>query len=107
MSRVTCHMSLYSLSKTVLARDLQFSHNNHYTLCVQCHMSGVTCQVLHVTYHVSRVMYNNNKKLQRGLSWLVEALLSTGPTLFSFYTFSYYQHIDTKYLFILTCSGPF
>ena len=47
----------------VRARDLQFSHNIHYTLCVQCHMShvrchlsGVTCQVSHVTCHVSCVM---------------------------------------------------
>ena len=51
-----CHMSLFKLSQTVRARDLQFSHNIHFTLCVQCLMSGVTYQVSHVRCHMSLVM---------------------------------------------------
>ena len=56
MSRVRCHMSLFNLSHTVRARDLQFSHNIHSTLCVQYHMSGVTYQVSHVGCHMLLVI---------------------------------------------------
>ena len=56
MSCVRCHMSLFILSQTVIARDLQFSHNIYYSLCVQCHMSGVTNQVSHVRCHMSLCM---------------------------------------------------
>ena len=94
MSRVRCHMSLFNLSQTVRARDLQFSHNIHYTLCVQCHMSGDTYQVSHVRCHMSCVMCHVSCVMchvscvicniyiffcTKWLSWLVEALLSTGP----------------------------
>ena len=51
VSCVTCYMSLFNLSQTVRARDLQFSHN---ILHVTCHLSVVTCLVSHVTCHVSR-----------------------------------------------------
>ena len=56
MSHIRCHMSLFNLSQTVRARDLQFSHNIHYSLFVQCHMSGVTYQVMHVGCHISLFM---------------------------------------------------
>ena len=91
MSRVRCHMSLFNLSQTVIARDLQFSHNIHYSLCVQCHMSGVTYQVSHVRCHMSLFMCHVPCVMcyvsfviyiffTKWLSWLVEALLSKGPT---------------------------
>ena len=108
MSRVRCHMSHFTLSQTVRARDLQFSHN--ITLCVQCHMShfrchlsGVTCQVSHVTCHVSCVMCHVlcvicNIFFTKWLSWLVEALLSTGPTPSSFQIFFLLKRFDTQYL---------
>ena len=55
-----------------------------------CHMSGVTyhmshvrCHVSHVRCHVSGVIFFVDK----GLSLLVEGLLSTGPTEYSFEAF--------------------
>ena len=56
ISCVRCHTSLFNLSQTVRARDLQFSHTIHYTLCVQCHLSGVTYQVSHVRCHMSLLL---------------------------------------------------
>ena len=46
-----------------------------------CHMSRVTCHVLHVTHKVSNYLIFFTK------SWslLVEGLLSTGPTPSSYY----------------------
>ena len=87
-SLVRCPMSLFNLSQTVRARALQFSPNNHYTLWVQCHMSGVTYQVSHVRCHISLVMCHVSCVMwyvsyviyiffTKLLSWLVEALLST------------------------------
>ena len=52
----TCHMSLFNLSQTERARDLQFTHNIPYTRCVQCHMSGVTYQLSHVRCYMLLVM---------------------------------------------------
>ena len=118
MSRVRCHMSLFNLSQTVIARDLQFSHNIHYSLCVQCHMSGVTYQVSHVRCHMSLFMCHVPCVMcyvsfviyiffTKWLSWLVEALLSKGPTPSSFFLFFFYKRFDTQYLLISACSGPF
>ena len=98
MSRVRCHMSLCNLSQTVIARDLHFSHNIHYSLCVQCHMSGVTYQVSHVRCHMSLFMCHVPCVMcyvsfviyiffTKWLNWLVEALLSKGPTPSSFQFF--------------------
>ena len=79
-------------NQIVRAGDLQCSHNIHYTLCVQCDMSGVRYQVSHVTCHVSGVRCHVSYFMchflcvickiffTKWLSWLVEALLSTGPT---------------------------
>ena len=101
MSCVRCHMSLFNLSQTVRAKDLQFSQIIHYTLCVHCHMSGVTYQVSHVRCHMSLVMCHVTYVMchvlcvicniyffsSKWLSWLDEALLSTGPTPSSFSKF--------------------
>ena len=54
VSCVTCVMSLFNLSQTVRARDLQFWHNNPHALCVMC--PEVTCQVSHVRCHMSIVL---------------------------------------------------
>ena len=98
MSHVRCHMSLYSLSQTVRAKDLQFSYA--FTLCVKCHMSLIMCHVSHVMCHIFLF-------LSKWLIWLVEALLSTGPTPSSFQTFSYYKRTVTEYLLISAFSGLF
>ena len=45
MSHVTCHMSLFNFSQTVRARDLQFAHDIHHTLCVMCLVSHVRCHM--------------------------------------------------------------
>ena len=50
MSRVMCHMSLFNLSETVRARDLQFSHDINITQCVMCPVS-------HVRYHMSLAIF--------------------------------------------------
>ena len=87
MSPVRCQMSLFNLSQTVIARDLQFSHIIHYTLCVQCHMSSVTYQVSHVKCHMSLVMCHVSCGVicniyiflfTKTLSWLVELCYQQG-----------------------------
>ena len=61
MSRVTCQVSR-----------------------VRCHVSGVTCLVSRVWCHVSGVKYKYIYFfLQHRVFWLMEGLLSTGPTLSS------------------------
>ena len=51
-----CHMPLFNHSQSVRARDLQFSHDIHHTLCVICLVSHVRCHMLLVTCHVSLVI---------------------------------------------------
>ena len=89
VSHVTCQVSHVTLQSLTCI---------HYTLCVLCHMSGVT-------NHLSCVMCYIF--FTKWLSWFVETLLSIGPTLSSFLNFSYYKRIDAKYLLISACSSPF
>ena len=55
LSCVTCHVSCVTCH-FLTSPKLQISHNIPYTLCVQCHTSGVTYQVSHVRYHMSLIM---------------------------------------------------
>ena len=89
MSHVTCHFTAsptpYKLETCnfhiiftipyVSSVTFQVSH-------VRCHMSGVTCHLSCVMCHVSQFLV-----FSKWLSWLVEALLSTGPTPSSFRLF--------------------
>ena len=120
VSHVTCQVShvTFNLSQTVIARDLQFSHNIHYSLCVQCHMSGVTYQVSHVRCHmslfmchvpcvmcyVSFVIYIFFYKVAELVGW-GSVIKRAYPVYFLFYF--YYNGFDTQYLLISACSGPF
>ena len=54
--------------------------------------------------HVSCVICNMH--FFELLSWLVEALLSTGPNPSTFKIFSYEKRFDTQYLLISAYSGP-
>ena len=76
---VMCHMAhnlclvshaTFLPYQTIRARDLQFLHDIHHTLCVMCLVSHVRCHMSIVTYHVSLV---------------VKGLLSMGPASSSFF----------------------
>ena len=119
LSCFTCHVSgVQCHLLTFPWPDLQFSHNIHYTLCVQCHMShvrchlsGVTCPVSHVTCHVSCVMCYVSYVIffffTKWLSCLVEALLSTGPTPSGFKIFFLLKTLWYTIFTISACIGPF
>ena len=47
--------SKHHYTQTVRARKRKFWENIHPPLCVTCQVSGVTCQVSHVRFHMSGV----------------------------------------------------
>ena len=96
--------SKHHYSQTVRCRDLNFDtmFTTRHVSCVKCHLSCVmcVCPVSRVTCHLSRVMHNfikfffwlDTSIYIRTKSWkkLVKGLLSKGPTLFSFWLYSFF-----------------
>ena len=86
--------SKYHKSQTVIASDFKILWDKiHHHLCETCHMScvksHVICHVSHSMCHISCVTVFNLLYIfsfwNKWWSLLVEGLLSTGPTLYSFY----------------------
>ena len=87
--------SKHCQSQTGRARELKFWENVHPTLCVMCYVSCVRCQVSGVRCQVSGVRCQVSGVMcqiyiffggTKWLGWLVEGLLSTGPTPSSLFT---------------------
>ena len=84
------------------ARELKFWENVHPTLCVMCHVSCVTCYLLRVTYQSTffkpffynkkeeDIFFPSLKNFTKWWSWLMEGLLSTGPTPSSLNIYIYF-----------------
>ena len=89
-----CSINIFSLFIHSLIES-SFWENNHppphvtyHVSCVRCHKPGVTCQVsclrCHITCHIFFVF-------TKCWSWLVEGLLSMGPTLSRFSSYCFYS----------------
>ena len=66
--------------------------------CVMCHMSRVTCHRSHVFFFF---LFSLNKMGPSGWASLVEALLSKGPTPFSFFSYLFDKISETVWIIYL------